>query len=148
MDKISKFVLLSFVILKCVCVRGGLATDLIGPPCTDRPWSFTTRAAASTAWATNAWAATSTAWAAKISKVDVQLGCDVIGWLPEVMKIIQLRKEPKEKCLVFCMFLQFKYGATVGFLPCSLQTRAQSAQLSCPDVGKTQSVFIHIKRAT
>lgn len=96
MDKALKFALHSFVILKNVCVcGGGCAINLIGPRCTDRPWSFTTRATASTAWAANAWAATSTAWTAKVSKVDVQLGCDVIGWLPEVMKIIHLREEPK-----------------------------------------------------
>lgn len=70
-------------------------TDLIRPPCADRPRSFTTRGAAPAARASNTWAATSTSWTAKVSKVDVQLGCDVIGWLPEVMKIVQLRKDPK-----------------------------------------------------
>lgn len=55
-------------------------------------------------------------------------------------------RRTQSKCLVFCMFLQFKYGATVGFLPWPLQTRAQSAQLSYPDVGETQS--IHMKWAT
>lgn len=77
---------------ECVWAGGGGVTDLIRPPCADRPWSFAGRGAASAAWASNTWAAASTSWTAKVSKVDVQLGCDVIGWLPEVMKIVQLRK--------------------------------------------------------
>lgn len=78
--------------------QGGAGlTDLIRPPCADRPRGFTTRGAASTARASNAWAATSTSWTAKVSKVDVQLGRDVIGWLPEVMKIVQLGKDSKRR---------------------------------------------------
>lgn len=94
MYKASMFPLYGFAILKRVCVCfWAEVTDLIRPPRADRPWSFAGRGPAPATWKSNTWSAASTSWTAKVSKVDVQLGCDVIGWLPEVMKIVQLRKE-------------------------------------------------------
>ena len=69
---------------------------LVSPSSTDRPSGFTT---ATTSPAT-AWPPAPTAWTAKVSKVDLQLGRNVIGWLPEVVLWL-CEVEPVATALVY-----------------------------------------------
>lgn len=81
---------------------------LVSPSSADRPTGFT---AATTAPATTTWSSASTAWTAQVTKVDLQLGRDVIGWLPEVVLILYLNyKSRGEKLIkIFCMFTAFSH---------------------------------------
>ncbi len=69
---------------------------LVSPSSTDRPSGFATATNTATATATPPTAsattrsAASTAWTAQVSKVYLQLGRDVISWLPEMMHVLQL----------------------------------------------------------
>lgn len=58
----------------------------INPSSTGRPGDI----APATTSPTTSWSTTSTARTAQVSKVYLQLGSDVIGWLPEVMIFFSL----------------------------------------------------------
>lgn len=64
---------------------------LLRPWCAHRPGGFgADGATASTSAPTTARSAAAAARTAQVPEVDLQLGRDVIGWLPEVMPIVQL----------------------------------------------------------
>lgn len=79
---------------------------LVSPSSTDRPSGFTATGgtAATTAPATT-WSTASAAWTAQVSEVDLQLGRNVVSWLPEVVLILYLDlKNTGEKSIVIFFF--------------------------------------------
>lgn len=118
-----------------------LQTTKVTYPVTSSPTARPSRFSAATTSPATTWSTTPTAWTAQVSKVDFQLGRDVIGWLPEVVLIVtRLHKkvEGKVQCFKlynFCSII-VKYMYKKVNLPWSQRPQGQSAHLSCPGLEK------------